>query len=424
MGSFNASCAVSKCSINPGDRVKLIPIVSNTSLHREYETQMHVGFGCYTWDYFSVIGYPMNATYEDYGNFEVEDNYISQYNLSIIKKNYTQTPIPAGEDEPSSIRFDREGYNVTADMLDWEIIGNMIHYGSLFLDSNTDLSRRRFVGYFPVHESVYNLFMDCTPEMHFDSTYCNVPFVKYLNKMIQNCSDGHTSEYEAALLKYMDIFSTNIGGTDSDGNIVTPETALEGATEMAELVSQSSEKDKAFSYHNTSHVRRIFRFIENDLKTVIDEKIKHDIIVADAELDFVIRGLGGYNIPLLPPMTAGQDYDKTDHAAFLIRMGQEMMKLQTSVNEENYDEDELVLKPVLNNHFEVSLAGLITGAENDWKPERGKENLVLIEKFIAEYPEGVYLTTAELQKNGYISILSNVESTMLDFLFINDTVKE
>jgi len=420
MGSFNASCAVSKCSINPGDRVKLIPIVSRTSIHPDFDSTMHLGFGCYTYDYFQFLGYPMDATYADYGNFEIVENDVSEYNLSIIKKNYTQSIPPEDEDVSS---YDRNGYNTTANDLNWEVIGNMIHFGSLFLDSSKDMTKRKFLGYFPVHESVYNLFMECTPAMYFDESYTNVPFVKYLKKQMEKYI-GVPDEFEADITKYMDLYSSKIGTVNKSGVVVTPEDIYDRAVAMAEYRQESNDERKDYSYSNSSNVKKICKFRELELKKEIDEEFLRSVVSLDAELSFLIMGLSAYNIPILPPMTAGQEYDKTDHAAFLIRMGQEMMNLQKTDNKENYDEDELVLKPVIKNYFEVSMSGLVTGAKNDWKPERGKENLVLIEKFIAEYPEGVYLTMDELQKSGYISILSGVESTMLDFLFINDTVKE
>lgn len=417
MGSFNVSCAVSKCSINPGDRVKLIPIVSNDSLHPEYKNTMHLGFGCYTWDYFQFIGYAMNATYEDYGNFEVSENFASLYNLSIIKENYTQTPLPP--DKEISKYVDRDGYYTTASDLNWEIISNMIHCGTLFLDSNPDYSRRNFLGYFPIHESIYNLLLNRNPDMYFEESYEEVPFAKYLQKQMKKFDSDVSDEFEEYLTKYMDLYSDSIGEIHENGTLITADNVYKRAYSMAEFKTEVKESGKEFSYKNTASIKQITNFCKENLDIEFNDALLRDIITTDAELTYLVNGLSTFNIPMLPPMTAGQEYDKTEHATFLIRMGQEMIKIQTAHDEDD-DEESNAITPVLNNFFNVSLNKLKKATAKDWKSERGLRVAGLIDKFITEYPDSVKLSKSELELAGYGEMVGTFSSTLLDFVFIND----
>lgn len=431
MGSFNASCAVSHCSINPGDPVKLIPIVSNTPIHGEYKADMHKGFACYCHDQFSFIGYPMDATYEDYGNFEMKEDMFSEYNLSIIRENYTRNRPPQSEDgedeEYSSIADSRNGYSVTAENLTWEEIGEMIHFGNMYLDSNKDHTKRRYMGYFPVHKCVYDLFMKRGPEMYFDETYDNVTFARFLEKHLEdNKPKGNNPVFEEAMVQYMELFGPLIGTELKDGSIMTPEMAHEKAVGMAELkVEMANLRDshrKEYSYNNSTDIGKFLKYRrEHKLPELTDEE-HLALVTLDAECTFVVRGLNDLQIPILPPMTAGQQYDKTDHATFLIAAGKALLDMQKVRDEEYNDEgeDTNACEYVVESFINISLSKLRESSASDWKPERGKLKVDAIDRFSVQYPDGVTLTADEIIEQGYGIMLASLESTILPLVFKND----
>lgn len=343
MGSFNASCAVSHCSINPGDKVKLIPIVSKTILQSEYSSDMHRGFACYCHDNFSMIGYPMDATYEDYGNFDVKEDMFSEYNLSIIRSNFTKNEPPDDEkDDYSSIADSRNGYSLEPEDLDWSNIGEMIHFGNMYLDSSKDRTRRRYMGFFPVHKCVYDLLLQRNPEMYFDDSYDNVNFQSFLEKALKDNppSTSNNPVFEEAMVQYMEIFGPLIGTELKDGTIMTPEMAHEKAVCLADLKVEMAElRDshrREYSYDNTSSINRFLRHRKENNLPVLTEEEHIALVTIDAECTYLIRGLNDLQVQLIPPMTAGQEYDKTDHASFLVAAGKALLDMQI----ENDDEEE------------------------------------------------------------------------------------
>lgn len=429
MGSFNASCAVSHCSINPGDPVKLIAIVSNTPLHSDYKADMHKGFACYCHDQFSMIGYPMDATYEDYGNFEVKEDMFSEYTLSIIKDNYTQN-IPDKDDEesPSSISDSRNGYSTEAEDLDWEKIGEMIHFGNMYLDSTKDRSRRRYMGFFPVHKCVYDLLMQRNPEMSFDDSYDNVTFQRFLEKHIADNQPTDEKElYEETVTKFMEMFGPIIGTTLKDGSLMTPELAHEKAVDMAEMEiemkSMRHEHRREYSYSNSTAIKPFLKYRRDENLPELTREEHIALVTLDAECTYFIRGLNDLQVQLIPPMTAGQEYDKTDHAAFMIAAGKALLAMQQNDDDENYgedDEDEESFKVDIQAKFNISLNNLRKSAANDWKPERGQVRVDAIDKFVVQYPNGVTLSAAEVIAQGYGVLMTNMPSTILPLVFKND----
>lgn len=420
MGSFNASCAVSKCSINPGDRVKLIPIVSTTSLNTEYSSQMHLCFGCYCYDYFKFLGLPMDATYEDYGNFDVLPGFASDYNLSIIKQNYTQTPLPTDVEERRYL--DREPYETTADDLDWETIGKMIHYGTIFLDSNQDFSRRKHLGFFPILECVYNVMMERTHEMYFDNHYSRVTLDQYYESQVQELS-GFSKELEAKISEYMELFGDSIGEIGKSGKVITAEEIYEKAVRMAEFSIGSHTNRDEYSYKNTSSMTTIRESYQDLYSKPLTDNEELTIIRLKVELLFVVCALNAFQIPILPPMTAGQQYDKTEHASFLIRIGQEIMNMQNKDNDES-EFNEWEFNTTVSAVVQVSLQKLRSRADNDYQNERGKKALELIDDFVLEYPNGMEMNTSELMNSKYALFTEYFESNLLNFKFIVDLTDE
>lgn len=430
MGSFNASCAVSNCGINPGDPVKLIPIVSNTPIFGDYNADMHKGFACYCHDNFSIIGYPMDATYEDYGNFEMVEDMFSEYNLSIIRANFTKNePSEDEKDDISSISDTRNGYSIEPDELTWEQIGEMIHFGNMYLDSNKDLTKRRYMGFFPIHKCVYDLLMKRSPEMYFDKTYDNVSFQMYLEKHLTDNlpTPDINLVFDDAMVQYMQLFGPLINTELKDGTIMTAEMAHDKAVHMAELKVELAElRDsdrREYSYDNTTNIKKFIRHRKDNKLPVLTDEEHTRLVTLDAECTYLIRGLNDLQIQIIPPMTAGQEYDKTDHAMFLVAAGQALLAMQIENDDERYAEDEEEGKPyeyVVSTVINISLNKLRIDAAADWKPERGKLKVDAIDRFAVQYPDGITLSSDEVFSQGYGIMLASMPSTILPIMFKND----
>lgn len=79
MGSFNTICGVSRHIVTCGEPVVLLALVCNG------ET-IPAAPGCYNWDRYQLAMHlPMYATYDDYGNFEIEDNDAYQAFQDMVK---------------------------------------------------------------------------------------------------------------------------------------------------------------------------------------------------------------------------------------------------------------------------------------------------------------------------------------------------
>ena len=79
MGSFNTICGVSRHIVTCGEPVVLLALVA-------YGETIPAAPGCYNWDRYKLaLHLPMYATYDDYGNFDIEDNDAYQAFQHMIK---------------------------------------------------------------------------------------------------------------------------------------------------------------------------------------------------------------------------------------------------------------------------------------------------------------------------------------------------
>ena len=95
MGSFNQVCALSGLPIQLGDRVKLLFLTQSPYLHGE----------CYSNDKFFLRTVPINAIYDDYGNVDYEENYLTTLICEVFRGDIVYKPM--GENQCHEYAVDK-----------------------------------------------------------------------------------------------------------------------------------------------------------------------------------------------------------------------------------------------------------------------------------------------------------------------------
>lgn len=72
----------------------------------------------------------------------------------------------------------------------------------------------------------------------------------------------------------------------------------------------------------------------------------------------------------------------------------------------------------------LSLNKLRIAAAADWEPQRGKEKVDAIDRFVVQYPNGITLSADEVISQGYGVMLVSMPSTILPIVFKNDIAVE
>lgn len=126
MGSFNLTCAVSKAPIYEGATVKLLFIAEN---------KRNRGNTCYITDTWAPMGFPVDATYDDYGRYVIDETSLNARSIieylrisavprtdsdrheALVPRNLTiaqiQDEIYAGRLSVKSNRFSDDGHRVS-----------------------------------------------------------------------------------------------------------------------------------------------------------------------------------------------------------------------------------------------------------------------------------------------------------------------
>ncbi|AGN30312.1 hypothetical protein VPFG_00314 [Vibrio phage nt-1] len=103
MGSFNTTCAISRTPINEGDEARVFFLIMQAndiqrSIEEKQFSNIMMGCGCYPWDNFKIIGYPLKGKYADYNRYEFEDQQMSDEVLRLINKIYMPNRVTEGKE--------------------------------------------------------------------------------------------------------------------------------------------------------------------------------------------------------------------------------------------------------------------------------------------------------------------------------------
>lgn len=143
MGSWDATCGVSRLPIREGSRVKLF-FITQSPFHKEGDP------GSYPTEEWEPLQLPLDATYENYGRFMPVnlDSDQANYILDFFRKN--ATPREVGENEYHDIA-------VVPSELTWKGLNDAIHENRLQIPNPMKSGGTLSVQLFPVLEPVYKL---------------------------------------------------------------------------------------------------------------------------------------------------------------------------------------------------------------------------------------------------------------------------
>lgn len=421
MGSFNSTCAVSRAPISPDDKVRLFYIISNNfteALYPGHEPQnepMHRGLGCYFYDNFSTVGLPLEATYEDYGIFEITDpeHPYAQYTLNVIKDSYSTLPKPP-EDDDSYTRRNEGYYDVLAEDLTFELVNDMIREGVLFCDAGT--FGKKFIGFYPVLEEVYQVLIQGTAETYDDTVeprrYTDYNLQQY-SEMQERRYEHQNNKYLESLNRYREMMEPKVGTVKTNGTVYTAEEAEETALDLASYSLDTHTDRNEFSYKNSfSRGNYIRWFTETYNKDMTDDENKKFNSMHTEALFYLIC-LSRYNFELIPPKTSGQEYDTLDQGALLVKLGQALLRKSHDGREFDVSLDSSTV------HLILSLTDLSQEFENHYDENKKNSGLAAIAEFdrIYGYNDTV-LTYEEAREQGLEELFSQLATRHLPVKFV------
>lgn len=423
MGSFNSTCAVSRAPISPNDEVRLFYIISNNFTeplypgHNPQNEPMHRGLGCYAYDNFSTVGLPLKATYEDYGIFEISDpeHPYARYTLKCIQDSYSTLKLPEDSEEADEIRSrDREFYNIEADDLNFELVNDMIRGGMLFCEAGT--YGKKFIGFYPVLEEVYQVLIQGTVETYDDTepttVYADYNLKQY-TEMQNRKSKVAKDKYKKNVEKYRDLYSDRIGTIKKDGTVLSAEEAEENILDLASFSHETYNDRNEFS-HKNSFSRGLYStwFSQSEERDMTDEEYE-EFSTMHTEALFYVICLSRYNYEFIPPQTSGQEYDTLDQGALLVKMGQALLRKSV----ETRDDGPMEFSEV---HLIVSLNELSQSFEEYYDEDDKSAGLAAIREYDKIYGyKDVILTHEEAKEKGLEMLFHFLETQHLPVKFVS-----
>lgn len=152
MGCFNLICGYSGLEIHSDDTVQLHFLVNN---HFGDGFQGHM---CYPHDCFSLLAPPIKAQYDEYGWYHFDDTDLLTIMIQQeITKLIDLSVIPRRSYKGSAEYFKA---NQSLDIKDrslipWEVVGELIHDGNLFIKNRYGKSTQVYISKFAVHDELY-----------------------------------------------------------------------------------------------------------------------------------------------------------------------------------------------------------------------------------------------------------------------------
>ena len=140
MGSWNQTCGITQLPICQGQEVALFLLIEN-SLVSSWESGGH----CYGNAYWTPRSIQLYGTYEDYGQFEIKDDWNRQFAIDFFQVDGFEMAL--GENESHDVEVTKEK------LKEWEFIGEAIHESRLFV--NCDGGNRQ-IGHVAVHRKIFD----------------------------------------------------------------------------------------------------------------------------------------------------------------------------------------------------------------------------------------------------------------------------
>lgn len=315
MGSFNTTCAVSKTPIRYNQKARVFFLIMNTFEHHYHNREKGFfssilqGSQCYPWDNFKVIGYPMLGVYKDYNQYEFEDKYLEDLNLSIINKIYIPNTIQEGKEEKDYNKY--HDYLNIEKIIDMKQLQDMEHSGALRVQSHHGVS---IIAKMAIHEDVFqqlikpNIFGINTIE--YDKKYSKEQYYEHLLDIINN---------KNKLIKDKDM--------DIDSKFI--------------------------DYMIQDKLNQIFKhegFYQTYPNLIFSEDQKEKILESYTDYIWTAYFFQQYKLEFLPVMLSGQEVDNYDHSIMLKKLSTIVENLKS-----DYEEESLTLYKEVSEKLYISL---------------------------------------------------------------------
>tara|TARA_B100000700_G_C15063470_1_gene867704 strand:- start:2708 stop:3940 length:1233 start_codon:yes stop_codon:yes gene_type:complete len=341
MGSFNTTCAISKTPITEGQKVRVFFLVMdvfsmNYSKDRKnLFTNILTGTGCYPWEDFKIIGYPLLGTYEDYNKYAFDNKEMEQLTLEIINKIYIPNEVSEGKN--------LNDYNKYHDYLNIPKIKNMEKLQEM--ESSGALRVKTFGGTsiivkMAIHEDIFQkLILESNYKIKYNEK--EKTFVEALNyykeQLNNNLKVNITSEQEEKYEEYKKTIKEQNYPNNQEKEILYYLSKEMGIKK--DLVD--SEISREYIYKNDIN----YHLSENEFKEDILKEWLHTIWTA--------KWFSQYNFQFLPVITSGQFVDYNDNASMLNKLSNIVSDLDSKFND-----DVLSLKKVYEKRQELSLSNM------------------------------------------------------------------
>lgn len=403
MGSTNRTCGLSNANISPGDRVKLFYIVNNAPVFLERmgedEPYNHYskaqGVRYEVTDFYCPLGIAMDAVYNDYGNFLVnEDDLSVRYNLNIIKSHFTNTD---------------KNETIDTETLSFTNVQTLIDDGCCFLKSNESKTIRESVEYFAILEDVYNEMVLGYKKLEYkDSEFFIITLQDTIDEIFERKRNYNKAVNDRIETKYAELQDL-IGVVDQDGSVWTAEDAYEfvrsSATAFFSISSEYRVPYDDFSYSKSCRELVFINTFNKYNHEVTDEEL--EIFTTEAQkMRILIRVMADANLQLQSVKLASQEDSKYIQCSALMKMTEALFNTQIN----NMSEDEPVLKYV-PGYVEITKEEILRFAATDWCNQSIKQceelykHLCTLTDNIMVKPEGKYEVLARIVKSTSMNIM-------------------
>lgn len=374
MGSFNTTCAISKAPILVGQEVRVFFLVWNCfDYHHSKNSKgllslKDMGSSCYPYDKYTVIGYPLLATYEDYNNYSFIDKDMEELTLNYIRSIYKPNVVQDG--------FDESDYNEYHDYLNIETIKDMKqlqdieHSGALRVRTAHGDS---FIAKMAIHEDIYqNLILKQSWKDYHSKDIKNFDFLynhfknQYLSEddFMLNLSKGNQAKADF----FREMLSEDIG-KEKNGKIVTEESVEMEVRKiiMRQLKSSSDDSDP---YSRNDWLFHKVRPASDILKNKDNPEFAEQILKSFVGGILTNKFFFTYNLEFDSVMTSGQCYNYKTHANMLSELSDIVKNLKSRWHDE--EEFTLTKEKIVQEIVSVSFKDMDSKI-SDWFTSTDKE---------------------------------------------------
>lgn len=414
MGSFNTTCAISKSPILYGQKAYVFFLVYDSFdtyyqlKEKNFFSNSFNGSSNKECEHFSIIGYPLLATYKDYNIYEFEDKDLELLTLNNIKKIHI----------PNTKSDGFNGYNNCHDYLDVDDINDMEqlqkieHSGSLRVKTYNGIS---FISKMAIHKDIYEKIILKHTENHCYLKYNELKHNINLNKLqdflikLNNHNNKSIDEIFNSLNESNKRFimfnikwlENNLDKTDKKGNLITKEYIKK----EKEYLILNSIKSSFFYDDNLKFIYSLDQYNKNYEENQHNDFIKLKIIKKFSELYIMSLWFNHYNFEFIPVIIGSNDSNYEDHYNMFLKLSNIIASLDSYNNNEECLEYENLIE------FKIKKRILIKNIEKtffDWFG-RNKEEYDESEKIFFYY--------LNLIKNGDIKSFEIGDESEIDLFF-------